>query len=174
MPGFILGGICAPLGGRLADRVGAVIPATLGLGLQALSLLIYAQLGVHSALWLVVAASLVAGLGAAAFYPANNAAVMRVAPAWALGVASGLLRMFSNIGMIFSFSLALLAASRAIPARLAFAIFVGTTSLRAAPSAAFAVGLHAAFHVSLVLVAIAAVFSLSRGGRPARAERPAG
>ncbi len=173
VPGFILGGVCAPLGGRLADRVGAVVPATLGLGLQALSLLLYARLGVHSVLWLVVVASLVSGLGAAAFYPANNAAVMRVAPPRALGVASGLLRMFSNIGMIFSFSLALLVASRAIPARLAFAIFVGTTSLSAAPSAAFAAGLHAAFYASLVLVGIAAVFSLSRGRPTARAVGPA-
>src|ERR1017187_3521282 len=44
VPGYLVGGAIGPFAGRLADRVGPVIPATFGLAVQVIALFIYAQL----------------------------------------------------------------------------------------------------------------------------------
>jgi hypothetical protein len=70
--------------------------------------------------------------------------------------------------MVFSFSVAILVASRSISRQLAFAIFVGTTSLHGQAAAAFTTGLHAAFYESVGFMVLAAVLSALRGGRSPR------
>ena len=165
VPGYVVGSAVGPFAGRMADKVGPVLPATMVLGVQVIALFIYAQLSLESGLWLVVVASVVNGSGASAFFPANNSAVMKASPPARFGVASGMLRTFANIGMVFSFSVAILVASRSIPKHLAFAIFVGTTSLHGHLAAAFASGLHAAFYASMSFMALAALLSATRNSR---------
>ncbi|MGH9304876.1 MAG: MFS transporter, partial [Acidimicrobiales bacterium] len=162
VPGYVIGSVVSPMAGRLADRVGPVVPATAGLAVQVVALLLYAQMGTTTGLWLVVVASIVNGCGSALFYPANSAAVMKASPPDVFGISSGLLRTFANVGMVFSFSMAILIASRAIPRQIAFAIFVGTTSLHGHVAAAFTTGLHAAFYASMGLLAVAALLSAAR------------
>lgn len=172
VPGYVIGSAAGPLAGRLADRIGPVIPATTGLAIQVLALLIYAQLTNGSSLWLVVVASVVNGLGASVFFPANNSAVMKAAPPAVFGIASGMLRTFSNIGMVFSFAVAILIASRSIARGLAFAIFVGSATLHGTLAAAFTHGLHAAFYASMAFMVVAALLSAlrarHRAGAPGR------
>ena len=174
IPGYVIGSAIGPYAGRLADRVGPVIPATVGLAVQVVALAVYAQLSVTSGLWLVVVASVINGAGAAAFFPANSAAVMKASPRPVLGISSGMLRTFGNIGMVFSFSTAILIASRSISRGLAFAIFVGSTSLRGDLAGAFTTGLHAAFYTSMGFMVLAALLSATRAGSAAgrRASRP--
>jgi EmrB/QacA subfamily drug resistance transporter len=174
VPGYVIGGFTGPYAGRLADRLGPVLPATLGLGIQVMALLVYAQLSLHTGLWLVVVASIANGVGAGFFFPANSSAVMKASPPQLFGISSGMLRTFSNVGMVFSFSLAILIASRSISRSLAFAIFVGSTSLHGPLAAAFTSGLHAAFYASMGLMAIAAMLSATRASRGLRSPRPAG
>ncbi len=178
VPGYLLGGVVGPAAGRLSDRIGVVWPATVGLVLEKVALLLYAQLGVSTGLWLIVVASIVNGVGAGAFFPANNASVMKVAPGRAFGTASGLLRTFANVGMVFSFSVAILIAARSIPRGVAFAIFVGTFRLSPQLAGSFTSGLHAAFYASMVFMALAAVQSgyrdLSRRGAAAGPAAPTG
>ncbi|MEA5360686.1 hypothetical protein VA596_14145 [Amycolatopsis sp., V23-08] len=99
-------------------------------------------------------------LGGSLFYPAGSSAVMKAAPPERLGIASGVLRTFASVGMVFSFTTAMLVAAHSIPRSTAFAVFVGTTSLH---------GLSAAFYAMTGIMALAAVFSALRGRRPARA-----
>jgi len=165
VPGYVIGGVIGPFAGRLADRLSPVIPATVGLAIQVVALLIYAQLGLHTPLWLVVCASIVNGVGAACFFPANNSAVMKASPSARFGISSGMLRTFSNIGMVFSYSIAILIASSAISRHLAFAIFVGSTSLHGHLAAAFTNGLHAAFYASSGVLVAAALLSATRAAR---------
>ncbi len=162
VPGYLVGGLVGPVAGRLADKVGPVIPATVGLAVQVVALVVYAQLGTTTGLWLVVLAAVVNGVGSGNFFPANNSAVMKAAPGRQFGVASGMLRTFSNVGMVFSFAVAILVAARSIPRRLAFAIFVGTTHLTARLAGPFTSGLHAAFYASISAMALAAVCSATR------------
>jgi EmrB/QacA subfamily drug resistance transporter len=162
IPGYIVGSAIGPFAGRLADRVGPVIPATIGLSVQVVALAIYAQLSLTSGLWLVVLGSIINGAGASAFFPANSSAVMKASPPSVLGISSGMLRTFANIGMVFSFSTAILIASRSISRSLAFAIFVGSTSLHGDLAAAFTTGLHAAFYTSMSIMVLAAVLSAIR------------
>jgi MFS family permease len=95
---------------------------------------------------------------------ANSSAVMKAAPPEAFGIASGMLRTFANIGMVFSFAVAILIASRSISRGLAFAIFVGSTSLHGQVADAFTSGLHAAFYASMGFMALAAALSALRAG----------
>jgi len=171
VPGYAIGAVVGPISGRLADRVGPVWPATIGLATQAVALLIYAQLHLHSSYGLVVAASIVSSIGAGLFFPANMAAVMKAAPPQVFGIASGMLRTFSNVGMVFSFAVAILASSHAISRHVAFAIFVGTTTLKPALASAFTHGLHTAFYLSVGLMVIAALLSWVRHRTVAAARR---
>jgi EmrB/QacA subfamily drug resistance transporter len=164
IPGYIVGSVIGPFAGRLSDKVGPVIPATLGLAIQILALFIYANLGMSTGLWVVVAASIVNGIGGSSFFPANNSAVMKASPPNMFGISSGMLRTFSNIGMVFSFSVAILVAARSIPKRLAFSIFVGTTNLKGHLASDFASGLHMAFYALMVFMVIAALLSAARFG----------
>ena len=162
VPGYLIGGAFAPYGGRLADRIGPVWPATVGLMVQIVSLAIYAQLGVKTPYELVIVASTVSGIGSAGFFPANTTAVMSIVPGNAFGTANGLLRTFSNVGMVFSFAVAILVAARSISKKLAFQIFVGTTSLPRHLTAVFNSGLHSAFYAAMGFMAIAATLSSLR------------
>lgn len=178
VPGYVIGGVVGPMVGRLTDRIGPVLPATIGLTIQAGAFAIYAQLGLAAPLWLVVVASVVNGVGNGSFFPANTTAVMKASPPGVFGVASGMLRTFSNVGMVFSFAVTILIAAHSIARGLAFAIFVGTTSLHGALAGAFVQGLHAAFYAAMGLAAVAGVLSAVRGRggfvQTGAAGRPAG
>jgi EmrB/QacA subfamily drug resistance transporter len=175
VPGYVVGSAAGPAAGRMADRLGPVVPATAGLGLQVVALVVYAHLSTGTGLWVVVVASVLNGLGASGFFPSNTAALMRAVRPQTFGIASGMLRTFANIGMVFSFSMAVLVASRSISRRLAFAIFVGTARLHGQLARAFTTGLHAAFYASVAVMLVAAGFSATRGARclVARAARRA-
>ena len=162
VPGYVIGSFIGPWSGKLSDRFGSVVPATLGLAVQVIALYLYAQLGLGTSVWLVVVASVINGIGASAFFPANNSAVMKASPQAMFGIASGMLRTFSNVGMVFSFAVAILVAARSIPRNLAFAIFVGTTNLTSHLAEVFTSGLHSAFYASMVIMAVAALLSATR------------
>lgn len=163
VPGYLVGAGLGPVSGRLADKAGPALPATAGLAIQAVALFLYGHLGLRTPLWQVAGISIINGMGAAGFFPANNAAIMKGSPRGSYGIASGMLRTFANIGMVLSFASALLVASAQIPKHLAFAIFVGTTSLTGHLMASFNHGIHAAFYLAIALLAVAALFSALRG-----------
>jgi EmrB/QacA subfamily drug resistance transporter len=166
LPGYLISAAVSIYAGKLADSRGAVLPATLGLALQVVSLILYAQLTNSTPLWMIVCIGVINAVGACLFFPANSSAIMKAAPPDMFGIASGMLRTFANIGMVFSFSVAILVASRSISRQLAFAIFVGTTTLHGPLADAFTTGLHAAFYESVAFMAIAAVLSAARGRSP--------
>jgi EmrB/QacA subfamily drug resistance transporter len=174
IPGYILGGLVAPVAGRLSDKMGARVVASAGLALQGVGILIYSTLGLGSPLYVVIIGSVVNGAGSSTFFPANNSAMMANAPPRSYGIASGLLRTFSNIGMVGSFAVALLIASLSIPRQLAFEIFLGVGRISGGLSQAFVDGMHSALTASISLLAVAVILSVLRG-KEARTEagRPA-
>jgi len=117
--GYTLGGAIAPFSGRLSDRMDARVIASIGLALQICGFLVYSTLGLTTPTFVVIVGAVLNGAGSSSFFPANNSAVMASAPARTYGVVSGLLRTFSNIGMVCSFVVALLITSLSIPRQTA-------------------------------------------------------
>jgi MFS family permease len=98
--------LIAPLSGRLTDRIGPRWPATAGLGLVALSILLMAQLRSGTAMAMAVLILIVYGIGAGFFQAPNNAAVMTAASVQARGVVSGTLALSRSLGQIGGVALA--------------------------------------------------------------------
>jgi hypothetical protein len=73
-----------------------------------------------------------------------------------------MVRTFASIGWSFSFPLAIMFASRAIPQDLAVAIFVGSSKLDGTLAVAFTEGLHYAFYASLGIMILAMAASFLR------------
>jgi MFS family permease len=156
--------IVAPFGGMLADRIGARIPATIGLLVQGLALVCFMQLTPTTPYWLIAVGLGVMGLGGGLFYPPNTSAAMNAAPKNRLGIASGTLATLRQAGMVTSFALALAVAASSLPRDVMMQLFVGNNvTLGSSPMKAFVIGMHSAFLVSTVLVIIAAGISFVRG-----------
>jgi len=162
-PGYIMGSVLGPYMGRLSDRVGARVIATIGTMVIAVAILIYITLRVDSSLAIVLLASFVSGIGTAMFYPANNSAIMAHARMEDYGSVSGALRMVQNIGVLGSFVLAITVASASIPRALAFEIFTGTSQVVGHVAGAFIQGIDAALVVSFLLLLLAGAMSWARG-----------
>ncbi len=164
LPGYVIGSILGPFFGRLTDRIGSRIPATMGLAIMGLAILVYLTLTVTSSLYVVLAGSFLTGTGSSMFYPANNSAVMANSPRDLYGLSSGFLRTMANIGMLGSFVIAISIASISVPRYVAFEVFAGVLNSLGSVSASFMSGIHASLLVAIVILSIAAVLSLSRGG----------
>ena len=163
VPGYVIASLVAPFTGKLSDRIGSRIPATIGLALMITAILVYLQLTTTSPLYVVIMASIIGGLGSSLFFPANNSAIMANAPRGFYGGASGLARTLSNIGTLLSYVIAISVASITVPRYVAFEVFLGTTNLIGGVASSFLDGLKSAFYVSLVILSIALTLSALRG-----------
>jgi MFS family permease len=156
--------IVAPIAGVISDRIGARLPATLGLIIQALALVYLSRLTPTTPYLQVAGGLAVMGLGGGLFYPPNTSAAMNSAPGTRLGVASATLATFRQVGMVTSFGLALAVAAGSLPKATMMQIFVGTNvSLGSQLMQSFVIGMHSAFLVSFILCLAAALLSAVRG-----------
>ena len=162
--------IMAPLSGSLADRIGARVPATIGLLIQGAALIWFTRITPTTSLINIAATLAVMGLGGGLFYSPNTSAAMNAAPPARLGVASGTLATLRQVGMVTSFALSLAVAAGSLPQDVMMKLFVGTNvQLGSQPMQAFVIGMHSAFLVSFGLCLIAALISLVRGRENRRA-----
>jgi EmrB/QacA subfamily drug resistance transporter len=160
----IMVSILAPLGGNIADRIGARVPATIGLLVQGTALAWFTQLTPTTPYWQIALGLGLMGVGGGLFYPPNTSAAMNGAPKNRLGIASGTLATLRQAGMVTSFALSLAVAASSLPRDVMMQLFVGNNvTLGSAPMRAFVTGMHSAFYVSTVLVLIAAGISFVRG-----------
>jgi EmrB/QacA subfamily drug resistance transporter len=169
VPGYIVGGGLSPYMGRLSDRLGARLLATLGIVLMCAGVLLYATLRGDSPLEFVLVISVIAGIGSGMFWPANNAAIMSSAPHGSYGAVSGLRSMLQNTGTLLSFVLAITIASATIPRYVAYEVILGTTKLVGGIGATFLSGIDGALYAAAAILAAAAVLSALRGRAPTSA-----
>lgn len=92
--------LVAPFSGTLSDRIGARLPATLGMLIMATGLFILSRLQPLTTTALISAALAVCGLGIGMFVSPNNSSLMGAAPRNRQGVAAGMLAMARNVGMV--------------------------------------------------------------------------
>lgn len=101
LPLMVMLTILLPLGGPIADRVGALPPIALGLGLTALSLFLLAGVDLETEyrdLWLPMA---LAGAGTGLALTPMNVAAMNAIPTRHSGSAGGVFTTLSGIGIAF-------------------------------------------------------------------------
>jgi EmrB/QacA subfamily drug resistance transporter len=160
----LVSAVVAPIGGIIADRIGARLPATIGLLLQAAALLWLSGLSPTTP-YPVIAVGLAAmGLGGGLFFSPNTSAAMTAAPNNRLGVASAALGTLRQTGMVIGFALSLAVAAASLPRDMMLQIFVGTNvTLGSQVMQNFVYGIRNAFLFSILLCLIAAGFSLARG-----------
>ena len=160
----IISSLLAPISGIVADRIGARLPSTLGLIIQALALVWFSQITPTTVYWKIAIALGLMGIGGGMFYSPNTSAAMNSAPKTRLGVASATLATLRQVGMVTSFALTMAVAAASLPQQVMLQLFVGTNvALGSSAEQAFVIGMHSAFHVSLVLCLIAAGISWVRG-----------
>ena len=158
---------CAPVAGRLADRVGARTLTTAGLLITAIGLWILSQLGAMPAGVRLAAGLILVGVGLGLFTVPNASAVLSLVPPDRLGVASGLQGTTRNLG---------LAAGIAFTGAMVTARYHGHagTALRlGSPGGvdhlAFVLATREAFQVLAALALLSAGFSwLTRPGQKAQ------
>lgn len=163
LPLPVMTSIFGPIGGRWADRVGGAVPATIGLVIQ-IAALIFLVLLTPSTPYIVLAFALaLMGLGGALFWSPNTSTAMGAAPRNRLGVASATLNTIRNVGMVFSFALALAVAAASMPPVLVSEIFLGTVvHLQASIATAFTSAMSHAFLASIFICLVALGFSAVR------------
>jgi EmrB/QacA subfamily drug resistance transporter len=136
--------------GRLSDRVGVRIPATLGMVLLSLGAFTVASAGPARGLHTFLAGALAIGMGNGLFTAPNNSAIMGAAPAARRGVAGAVLAAARTTGFACGTGLAgIVLASR-------------LRSLGPGAPAAIVPAAHACFVAVGLLGALAAVTSYQR------------
>ncbi|MFP3228779.1 MAG: MFS transporter [Nitrososphaeria archaeon] len=165
LPMSIMSMSIGPYAGRLSDRVGARVVATAGLLVQAAALYMLSGITPSTPLLHVAALEAIYGAGGGMFWPANTSAIMSSSPPRRYGVASGVMNMMRNTGMVLSFIMALTAAASVLPAYIVYELFIGTLSgrLPSAMALAYLRGQEFAFRISVALLIASAAMSLVRG-----------
>jgi EmrB/QacA subfamily drug resistance transporter len=174
IPFSVVMAVVGPLSGLLSDRIGARVPATVGLLIQGAGLVWFMQLTPTWPDARIMAGLIIMGLGGGLFYAPNTSAAMNAAPRHRLGVANGALATLRQAGMVTSFALALAVAAASLPHNVMLQLFVGTqVQLGSQVMQDFVTGMHSVFLVSLGLCLVAAAFSLIRGKENRRTDLPA-
>jgi MFS family permease len=139
--------VAAPLGGRLADRVGPGLPGVVGLAIEAVGLAALGFVDGATPLVVVALALFVAGFGLGFFEVPNMATIMAAFPAGQQGAAGGLSFLARTLGVVAGVAV----TGQIVAARTASVGFLGAFS--------------ESLLVAAVAVAIATVFAL-RGPHP--------
>ncbi len=164
IPMPLLSSLVAPFGGLLSDRIGARLPATIGLLVQGTASLMLSELSVNSPYLYVALGLAIMGIGSGLFFSPNASAVMSSTPRGHYGVGSGMMTTLRNTGQVISIALALAVAASSMPQSAVFALFLGNaTNLSRSVLSSYVRGMGSALRLSMVLALFAALASAVRG-----------
>ena len=154
-----------PISGRLSDKYGTRLFATLGMGIGTIGFLASAWLWTATTpLILVEFILVVIGLGLGLFSSPNISSVMGAVPPERRGVASGIRATVFNAGNVVSIGLVAYIITTAVPYQIVSGIITGGyTSLTPSDATGFVTGMGRAFVVSAVLTFAGLIASSLRG-----------
>ena len=92
--------LTAPFSGSLSDRVGSRLPTALGMLILAAGLFLLGNSSSQTHLGIIVLGLATCGLGVGLFVSPNNSSLMGDAPRNRQGIASGILALARNVGMV--------------------------------------------------------------------------
>ncbi len=148
----VLMAVLSPYAGRLSDRVSPFKLASFGMALCAAGVLIFAFVGLHTPLWVILAALVVTGIGFAFFSSPNTNAIMACVEQKDYGVASSILATMRSIGHTTSMVVVTLIVSR----------YMGSKALADAEPQLLIKTMHTAFWIFTVICAVGVFISLKR------------
>jgi EmrB/QacA subfamily drug resistance transporter len=143
--------VCAPIAGRLSDRVGSRWLMGGGMATLGVSLLLYQRLSVHSDFWTLLPQLLLGGIGMAMTMAPMTAAAMGAVPVDKAGVGSGVLNSFRQVGG--SFGIAFMGAI--------LAAYIHPGASRPVAAQQYVDGLHAALLVSAGIAFAGAIVAVA-------------
>ena len=151
----------APVSGQLTDRIGPRIPASIGLGATMLGFAVGTLLRIDSH-WILPTLFLIfTGVGQGFFNTSNQTAIIGSVPREYRGFATGIVQMLFGLGSLLGISLA------GVLLTVLFRYYSGVPD--ATPSASlpgpFVAAMRATYALALVVLALALIASLLRGGR---------
>jgi EmrB/QacA subfamily drug resistance transporter len=97
--------LTAPFSGTFSDRIGSQIPTTIGMLILSVGLFLLSRLTPTSPFIHAILGLAVSGLGVGLFVAPNNSALMGAAPRSRQGIASGVLALARNVGMVLGIGL---------------------------------------------------------------------
>lgn len=158
--------VLGPVSGAMSDRYGSAWLSPMGMTITAVGVWLLAQLDIDSSTGQIIAYLLVFGLGAAIFGPPNNSTLMGAAPPGQTGMASGILAMMRNMGMVLGIAI----SGAVVDVRLP--VYTGDDSSLASISqvdpAAFVLAQQDALLVGAALAGLGIITSLVRAQGPGR------
>ncbi len=143
----------SPLAGRLSDRHEPRVVASLGMGLSAAGLLVFAFMGRTTHLAAIVANLMLVGLGFALFSSPNTHAILSSVLPRQYGVASAFLATMRLVGQMLSMGIA----------TLVFSLFIGRARIVPGTYPLFLRSMRVSFAFFFILCAGGVYFSLARG-----------
>jgi MFS family permease len=161
---------CAPVAGRLADKVGARTLTTAGLLLTAIGLWLLSQLGAMPAGGRLAAGLILVGVGLGLFTVPNASAVMSLVPQDRLGVASGLQGTTRNLGLTAGIAFTGAMVTARYHGHAGSALRLGSPG--GVDHLAFVLATREAFQVLAALALLSAGFSWLTRPRPGARRQP--
>ncbi|KLU62513.1 multidrug resistance protein Stp [Peptococcaceae bacterium CEB3] len=153
MIAFPLGmAVMAVFAGRLSDKIGYALLTTGGMVLNALALILLANVGLRTPLVQVLLAVFGMGASLGLFQAPNNSCIMGNVPKNKLGIATGISQLVKNLGMVLGITLSVAVFQYGMRARTGLAY----------PDA-FAPSAATVYYLAAGLSIIGALFSLNRG-----------
>jgi EmrB/QacA subfamily drug resistance transporter len=151
----------APVSGRLTDRVGPRIPASIGLLATIIGFVVGILLRVDSHWMLPMLLLICTGVGQGFFNTANQTAIIASVPREYRGFATGLVQMMFGLGSLLGISLA------GVLLTALFRHYSGIPDATPSPAVPgpFVAAMRTTYALCLILMALALIASLLRGGR---------
>jgi EmrB/QacA subfamily drug resistance transporter len=155
--------VASPIAGKIADRRGSRLLASLGMLVTALGLALMTTLQAHSPYWQSALWLALVGIGSGVFNSPNTAAMMAIVPANRRGIAGAVRMLSTNAGAVLSIAFVLAVVTSAVPKDVLFKIFSGLASgLSNAQLAPFIDHMHLALWVLAAVSLLGAAISLLR------------
>jgi EmrB/QacA subfamily drug resistance transporter len=145
--------IFSPLAGRLSDHIEPRLPATGGMALTAVGMLIFSRLRMDTSVIAIVSNLVLLGCGFALFSSPNMSAIMGSVAKKDYGIASGATATMRLLGQMTSMAIATVILS----------LLIGNEAIGPGNFDRFLVSVRTLFLVSAILCAVGVFFSMFRG-----------
>ena len=163
MPLIVL--VMSPISGRLSDKFSSRGISSMGLAVNAASLLWLSTLNQNSSYYSILISLVMFGLGRGLFSSPNVSSVMGNVPASRRGVANGVRSALVQTGAVLSVPLAMIFMSTVIPYDKLSTLVSSNQLASSGELLVFQAALSRAFLILSIILTIALIPSLLRGKR---------